>query len=233
MGYRGWRYYNWDRKPSKYSKLIQLFGKVVNDIRAEFFKFPNDALNELFLDYGSSYGDRAEAYARKTYPKWKSNKVKLSGQTMERLIELVPPYLSANQRLTLLTSLVDKYKPQKPSHYISINVEKPLAGLNELNSIFGQLIVSDELANMPQNVMEAAQWLYNDDMTVARRMIQEISSVDNDLSKANAAKEIELIKTLIFRKQIETASYSLTLPSGSLSITVYKPSFFSKLFGRD
>jgi hypothetical protein len=233
MGYRGWRYYHWAKKPSKYSKLVQMFGEVVEDIRSEFFNLPDDALNELFLDYKEVYGASAEAYCRKTYPKWKSRAVKLSGQTMERLIELVPPYLDANRRLRLLTILIERYKPKKPRYDLRVNVEKPHAGLSELESILTKLNVDDELANMPQKVMEAAQWLYNDDMTAARRMMQEILSAENNVLKAGASKEIELIKTLIARGQIETASYSLVLPSGQLFIAVYKPSFFSKLFGKD
>lgn len=233
MRYRSWRYNNWHRKPSKYSKLVQIFGNAVEDIRAEFFKLPDEALDELFLDYREAYGANAEAYCRKTYPKWKAKTVKLSGQTMERLIELVPPYLDANQRLKLLTALVEKYKPRKPLYHVRINSEKPEFGLHELETIFDKLNVEDELANMPQNVMDAAQWLYNDDMTVARRMMQEIASAENTVLKQSASKEIALIKTLIARGQIETASYSVDFPSGELSVAVYKPSFFSKLFGRN
>jgi hypothetical protein len=231
MRYRGWRYYNWDKKPSKYSQLKFMFGEVVSNIREEFYNLPNEALNELFLDYGSAYGENAASYARNTFSNWKSGKTKLSGQTMERLVELVPPYLSANQRLSLLESLIEKYKPQRPSYNIRINIETPNVGLEKLDEKFKALEVTDELANMPKNVMDAANWLYGDDITLARKIIIQIAGLENKQMKANAVKEIELIRTMIRKQQIKKAYYSVEFPSGSLSIEVYKPSFISKLFG--
>lgn len=97
--YRSWRSRGLGRSgPSKFSVLSELFGNALAQIRDAFKNLDEDALDELFSDYGSIYGDAAERYARKTFPSWESGAIKLSGQTMERLVELVPPYLEPEQR---------------------------------------------------------------------------------------------------------------------------------------
>ena len=103
---RSYRYNNWrsrSYKPPVYSVLRNLFGDAVYDIRKAFFMLDKDALDDLFADYGASYGQPAEKYARQTFPNWKSGRTNLSGQTMERLVELVPPYLSPEARWNVNT----------------------------------------------------------------------------------------------------------------------------------
>jgi hypothetical protein len=79
--YRSWRSrgYGSSYTPSKNTMLTRLFGGGVSEIRRAFLNLDDDALDELFSDYGSIYGDSAEKYARKTFPKWKSGATNLSG----------------------------------------------------------------------------------------------------------------------------------------------------------
>jgi len=99
--YRNWRDYP-PAPPSKYSFLTGLFGSAVSAIRHAFLNLDKNALDKLLLRYGKIYGNSAERYARKTFPDWQIGLTILSGQTMERLIELVPPYLSPDQRFLIL-----------------------------------------------------------------------------------------------------------------------------------
>lgn len=96
MGY--YRYYrSWSSRsyaPSQYSRLVSLFGAAVGDIKRVFLGLDDDALDALLEDYAALHGDQAGKYARKTFPNWKSGATQLSGQTMERLVQLVlPTYL--------------------------------------------------------------------------------------------------------------------------------------------
>ena len=69
----------------------------------------------------------AEQYARKTFPAWKSGKTNLSGQTMQRLVELVPPYLEPEQRMELVKTLVKKHESgnRKPYKSVRVDIEAP------------------------------------------------------------------------------------------------------------
>src|SRR5262245_31140650 len=91
---------------SKFNQLESMFGDAVGDVRNAFLTLDNDAREALLDDYESFHGDSAARYARNTFPKWQNGTTQLSGQTMERLIELVPPYLSADQRFQLLRGVV-------------------------------------------------------------------------------------------------------------------------------
>lgn len=189
MGYYGYR--SWRRhEPSKYSVLAGLFGSAIRDIRAAFEKLDKDDLDELFSDYGAIHGDSAERYARKTFSGWKRGTIKLSGQTMERLVELVPPYLSPKQRFSILQSVLKFHKKSGGFRTIKINVKEPSQGFAELQQALASMSHNDMLAHLPEKVMKAASWLYDDDITSARAMLAEAERLENDLIRASATREI-------------------------------------------
>lgn len=228
MGYyRRRRYRNWrsrNSKPTVYQVLSRLLGDAVWSIRKAFLELDDEALDELFEDYGALYGVSAEKYARKTFPAWKSGRTKLSGQTMERLVELVPPYLSPELRYELLQDVLKKHEQGKPHRVIRVNTKSPQEGLTEIDFVLETMKQDDALAFVPDVVMQAATWLYDDDITAARAMIAEAKRRENELIKATAKREIELLKRTISSGQLKSASYTVEMPAGTLSIVVYQPS---------
>lgn len=228
-GYRRYRSYryrsNWGyNPPSKYTKLQGIFGSAVDEIKRQFFMLDSDAMDELLADYGAAHGKSAENYARATMPKWKSGATKLSGQTMERLIELVPPYLSAKQRLEILKLILARHHRTPSTQTIKINVKEPGPGLAAIDTALQQLRVTDELAYLPPYVMEAAKWLYDDDMTAARGVMVSLAAAETRALKASAEREIALLKQTLQSTKIKAASYSVRTPGGNLEIVAYTPS---------
>jgi hypothetical protein len=226
--YRNWRSRGWkgSASPSKYSALVELFGGAVEEIRHAFMALNKDALNELFYDYGAIYGGSKEKYARRTFPNWKSGARKLSGQTMERLIELVPPYLTPEQRFSILRSVLKQNKKRGSWKTIKINVKEPTQGFVELQLVLDSMEHDDVLAHLPECVMEAASWLYDDDITAGRAMLAEAERLENDIIRSNAARDIKLFKRTILSGQVKAASYSVEMPAGKLNVVIYTPSCF-------
>ncbi len=223
--YRSYRYRNWgSNPPSKYTKLQGLFGSAVDEIKRQFFQLDSDAMEELLADYGIIHGKSAESYARTTMPKWKSGATKLSGQTMERLIELVPPYLSAKQRLDLIKIILERHKRIPATQIIKINVKEPGPGLSAIDTALQQLRVTDELAYLPSNAMDAAKWLYDDDVTAARGVMISIATAETRALKQSAEREISLLKQTLQSGKVKAASYSVRTPGGNLEIVAYTPS---------
>ena len=218
---RGWRTYS----PSKYSLLMRLFGNGVGEIKDCFLSLDSEALSELLADYGDMHGASAEAYAKNTYPNWKSGKTGLSGQTMERLVTLVPPYLSPEQRFKILKLVLDKHKKSVVYKSIKINVKEPSAGFADLQSALTSMKHDDLLEHLPENVMEAAKWLYDDDITSARAMLADAKKIETEIIKKNASREIEILKRTISSGQIKSASYSVEMPAGTVNVVAYSPSF--------
>ncbi len=227
MGYyRSWRSRGWGGSsgPSKYSVLTGLFGSAVGEIRQAFMNLDKDARDELFSDYGAIHGDSAENYARKTFPKWKSRATKLSGQTMERLVELVPPYLSPEQRFSILQSVLKFHKKSGAWRTIKINVKEPAQGFAELRQALASMSHDDVLAHLPENVMKAASWLYDDDITATRAMLAEAERLENDMIRSKATREIELLRKTISTGQVQAATYSVEMPAGKLNVVAFTPS---------
>ena len=224
--YRSWRSRGWGGSsgPSKYSVLVGLFGEAVGEIRRAFLNLDEDALDELFADYGAIHGDSAAKYARKTFPKWKSGATNLSGQTMERLVELVPPYLSPEQRFSVLQLVLKRHKKSAPYRTVKINVKEPASGLAELHSALASMTHDAVLAHLPDSVMKAASWLCDDDITAARAMLAEAERLENDMIRSKAAREIELLRKVISSGQVQTANYSVEMPAGTLNVVAYSPS---------
>jgi hypothetical protein len=230
-GYRNWRSRQWSTyKPSKYTLLTRLFGDGVSEIKDAFLNFDEEAREELLLDYGVIHGESAERYARKTFPSWKDGSTGLSGQTMERLVELVPPYLPTIIRIKILNSVLQKNKQSGVYATVNINIAEPDSGFAQLDFEISKMNVTDQLAYLPENVMQAANWLYDNDVTAARAILAEATKVENNIIKANAIREIELLKRTIKSGQVKSANYTVEMPAGRLSVNASSPSMLSKLF---
>jgi hypothetical protein len=223
-------------KPTKYDELHRLIGSAVGEIKKEFFLIGPEARDSLFTKYGLEYGARAEAYARNTFGKWKTGNTALSGQTMERLIQLVPPYLSSEKRYALLQIIVDvSSKPlgYTPDRVVRIDTESPHVGISEVRQALSEMKVTAPLAHVSNNVMEAANWLYDDDITVARAMLVQIAALHYDSIRKSAYRDLELIFDSITAGQIKTATYRVPAPSCTIVVQIFTPKkgFWQNLLG--
>lgn len=233
---RSYRYRSWSpNPPSKYSRLQDMFGQALEKIKTYFFSMDEEAMNDLLIEYGRVHGKSAETYARKTMEDWRQGNTKLSGQTMERLVELVPPCLTAEQRLEILTDILEKNEQPTSSRTIQVNIKDPEPGLSEIDKALEDIKITDELAFLPKRVMDAAQWLYNDDISAARSMLISIAAADTQALKNSSQREINLLKRTLQSGQIQSANYTVKTPAGDLHIIAYTPTLLSRaksyLFG--
>ena len=72
------------------NSLSRTLGGIDKDIEQIFFNLASFKLESVFRRCGEKHGESALSYARKTYAKWKSGRVKMGGVVAERLINLVP-----------------------------------------------------------------------------------------------------------------------------------------------
>ncbi|MFP3553802.1 CFI-box-CTERM domain-containing protein [Paraburkholderia sp. SIMBA_049] len=228
-GYGGRRrsYRRWSGRssgPSKYYELTKLFGGAVGAIQSAFLALDEEALDALLSDYGEIHGASPEAYARKAFPKWKSGATKLSGQTMERLVTLVPPYLEPAQRFEILRQVVEKHRPHTRHMSVHVDPKKPEEGFAKLDAVLATMKKEDVLAHVPENVLAAASWLCDNDITAARALLAQAEGKSNEIMRIAAIKEVELLKSTVRAKQVQHATYSVEMPAGRLTVSVYKKS---------
>jgi hypothetical protein len=211
---------------AKARKLEMLMGgDALQEIRDDFFNLNDDQkVNDFFSTYMQLYGERAREYAIENLSNWKNGTRKLSGQTMERLVSLVPPYLNSEQRFSILTKIIKHNHVDGNIEYIRVDLQDPSDGISKIDKAVLKLNYNDNLANISSEVMDVAKWLYDDDITSARAMIAQATQIENEILKKSAIKEIELLKKTIRNGQIKSASYEAILPAGKINITAYTKS---------
>ena len=81
--------------------------------------------------------------------------------------------------------------------------------------------------------MQVATWLYADDITAARAMLAEAASRENEVIRASASRELDLLRRTVVSGQVKNASYSVRMPAGILDVSVVtpEPSLWQRLFG--
>lgn len=234
MGRYGSYYYRnrySNRRPSfrstKTLELSRKFGEAIPELKKAFFNLLPEEVEDLLEEYGRLHGDSAAKYALKSLPQWRSGGTNMSAQTLERLIELVPPYLTTSQRMMLVELIAKRHKLGigfDRMHSVFIDIEKPAEGIAQLRQKLGGLKVDAPLANIPESVMEMATWLYADDVTAARAVLIDADRRLNDRIRLTAENELDRIIRTISSGQVKEATYSVTMPSGALSVRIGKKS---------
>ena len=177
------------------SRLNRYFAPLIPDLKELFFSISSFKLEDLFLDYGEKYGTKAEQYARSTYPHWYSGRIKMSEQTLLRLVETLPYVLSEQERFRLLDKLFKYHIDKLPVQYIKEtttwdNYQKDLAGI-EYNIRTG-IYTYFKPVDFSSEILELATWLTTKEITVTKRILSDYyrqvflmrsQSVCNDITR--------------------------------------------------
>jgi hypothetical protein len=95
---------------SSHNKLHAAYGGLEYDIQSIFFRLDEHTLNLTLRDYEKRYGYGAREYAARTFTKWRSGQVGMSGTVLQRFIHLVPPHLSFKLKFDLLVKAASQNK---------------------------------------------------------------------------------------------------------------------------
>lgn len=137
---------------SKRQQLTNIFAGIDKDVEKIFLGLRESSLNALFNNYGEIHGKNAEKYARKTYPNWKSGQTSLSGQTAERLLNLIPPYLSKNIKYELIKKLRYHYL-KKHSKYVTTTHD---GWISDIGPVVNELIKLSSDFALPDSLKQRA-----------------------------------------------------------------------------
>ena len=229
--YRGYRRRHWGSyHVSQREQVTKTFGGIDKDIQKIFFSLSQNSIEGLFKKYGKAHGSSAESYARKTYPKWKNGQTKLSGQTAERLISLIPPYLSEEVRFELIKKLRSHYLPKR-NESVSTTPEEWKVDLIPVIEKF--LKVSNNF-EMPQEVKKKAAWLASGDTDAANKILSSLELEETKI-RANYLKiEFQRIQSLVQNlPNAESVNHMIELPQGTICVLIEQPkkSIITKLLG--
>lgn len=177
-----------------------------------FFELTAQARAALLEDYRHKHGEKAYEYALATIPRWKDGSVKISGQTMKRLLDLVPRHVSADE----------KYEFVKQARARTLELLEPnlvqieLVGADTFGEVLGHCLKAIEgqgQITFPAEFYEIRSWITAND---AKMMEQLIVDVEREAHRERIVKTLLTIPYVLALKRV--------LPGGArMTITIKVP----------
>jgi hypothetical protein len=224
MGY----YHVWhQRSPRNFYFAECLFSDLTNF----FFQLDSDRLNVLFDNYKEEYGENAYQYALKSYPKWKLHIINPSRSTISRLVGILPPLLSTEQRITLLQKLLERELRPVQSEYSSKSINTDWDNYRACFVSLTKQIESNQKRfcihkkECSDKILKTMDWLFEDDMVLAQDILIKNMKQIADFKFQNAIYQArdylrkcdELYQNERF---YDSVSFSLETPSARFDIII-------------
>lgn len=199
-------------------KVSRFYGGIDDDVRRLFFELDAFRLNLVFNVYERDYGQGKRKYAEATYAKWRSGSVQMGGDVSERLIRIVPQFLSFEQKYDLIEKLWNRLREKSA---LSVTIS-PCEGLNA--GITAVMDAIDTLGEheIPAAVVERVEWLANDDSVAAKALLAQIAK--RKAKVAVEALETELRQLLRIAAEhhdkVVIGSRNVSLPGVTVCINI-------------
>ncbi len=195
--------------------LATEFGGIDRDVEEAFYQLPGRALNRLLAEYGRRHGSRAEAYARQTFPLWKTGRRRMSGQTARRLLELVPPMLPLDQRL----ELIRKLRARRIHHRVRCRAT-PATWRDRVSRAVAEVVEHGRTARLPADLLRLASWLADEDRRDLRPLLLRVEEEQARLRTACLEREFRVLADLAaaVRRHGGRVVHTIELPTGSVVV---------------
>jgi len=224
--YRGYRRRSYSRSYwgyrniSEREQLTAIAGGIDGDIERIFLNLPSYKLESVLTRYGREHGSPALSYARKTYPKWKSGSVRMSGKVAERLLNLVPTVLDADTRFELVKKLRDAHRSKINRH---VQCE-PHEWRSRVAPEVAELLASSSQFELPQSAVNRIRWLADGDSQAAQKLLAAAEEEEAVARLQHLEREFRRIDALINGVEgHKTVSHTVELPQGTVRVTIGEP----------
>jgi len=207
-----------------YEMLSFKLGPIVDNVRDAFFELSEESLHSLLMVYRNKYGHKPADYALEAYPIWKSGKRKMSGQTAQRLLDLIPKYLTSEQRFTMVKKLCD-YHSETIDHYISVDKDNINQAFSEVEKAINKIKKSHSLKYIPEDVLETVKWLNDADIVVTRSMLSQIDDVMHHQVEQSIARNQDLIHSVLSNKETKHYHETFKFPNGTITLQMTDSSY--------
>lgn len=212
--------YHYREHVSKHSALSSTFAGIDSDIERIFLSLPRHHLESVFARYSAEYGVSAERYARKTYEKWKTKTVRMSGTTAERLLNLVPSFLSSETRFELIKKL--RAGHLHPVH-LSL-VTNPQTWRKDLLVPIKELVMRSVTFSLCNDITDRAAWLADGDTIAAQSLLAAAEQEEAVIRIRYLDAEFKRIEILVANiEQTLSVIHRIILPQGTIMVTIALP----------
>jgi len=202
------------------SELSRRFGGIDREVERIFLQLAPRELEGLLSRYGREHGQKAEAYARETYEKWRSGAVKMSGQTAGRLLDLLPPLLAPSVRFDLVRKLRERHFSKR-----TIRIQStPQTWRTDLVKPIQELVAESSGFALPADVLDKAKWLADGDAAAAQHLLAAAEQEEAAIRVAYLDAELRRVEALIENTDAtRQVAHTLKLPQGEIILKVELP----------
>ena len=183
-------------------------GGCDNIIKRYFFGLSSGELDSFMRAYGKQYGTKAEDYARRTFPHWKSGSRMMSGLVAKRLFSLLPEYMDAKNKLGLATKLWQVLSPASRMQ-VYIGVDTPIEKV--LSFVQGELQKEIAMDRIPDALKNRFEWLFGQDVQAQETLLRNFCHSEIELILEKLKLEIPVLQNQVNTKQEETLKINSTV----------------------
>jgi hypothetical protein len=141
-------------------------------VRDLFYGLDASRMSQLLGVYGKRYGFKAEQYAIETLPKWRSGQVKVSGQTMTRLLDLLPRLITDDEKLELVRAVRSQVLQCLHRAYVTLEVADHQSMLVVVENALS-LVRNVGAIELPSDFHEVAGWMTLSDAQAMSELVAE------------------------------------------------------------
>jgi hypothetical protein len=219
-GYQSRRYRSsrWgDFTPTQSGQVSRLYGGIDHDVRRMFFALDGFTLKLVFNRYERDHGAGKRKYAEKTFEEWRSGRVQMGGEIRDRLVRIVPAFLTFDQKYELIEKLWATLR-QKTTLNVTIS---PAGGLDAaLDVVMGAI---DALGDheIPLAVAERLEWLAADDGVAAQALLGQVAKREGEIAVQTLESELRQLLSIAVMHPDKLVSGTRTVNLAAVTVFIH------------
>ena len=205
------------------SKSFHRYGSLVDRVTRIFFSMDPATVDRVLQAYRERYGDGAYAYAKRTIGAWKQGQVKQVGQTVMRLLEVVPHFVDLDTKFEL--ARIVREETLRRLRQSRIDYVIPADGDLGLPMTQMKEVIDAQLGiELPPGVLEDQTWLSREDAALFQKMIRDNERLLLSEWYADFFARVRLLQRMRMRGETNAKIVAyFELPTARISLRIVEP----------
>jgi hypothetical protein len=206
-----------DAENGKSETERQLYEGIDDDIAELFFNLDGRSIELMFKHYERDHGRSSHEYAVKTYREWKAGTVRVSGKVADRLVAIVPHYITFDQKYELLEKTWKKQGKRRISVAVTPHQDTSVA-LRQIAEAVDAVSVKE----FPESLKRRLTWLTASDTQIAQLLLNRLFAEERRLVLEALSREVQAVARLMRGATGSTirSSHTFAMPGLEVCVTV-------------
>lgn len=176
-----------------------------------------DSLAQLMELYEQQFGEGAARYAKQTYEKWKSGKVRPNKQTFRRFLINLPKVMSFDLKCEVVRHLREVYCA-RDQYKLTVHTDD---WKEKLTPLVDSIMVKKRQTELPQELQGRLLWLAEDDVQVANTLLDSSQRQQSLDALTMLDRELHNIESLLENANGRgKVTHTIKLPYGNIVLNV-------------